>query len=172
MGDTEQSKTNRELLNENLELKSRLNEAQDTLSAIQNGEIDAIVTPNEYDGRQVYTLESADYLYRILVEEMSEGVATLTNSGTIFYSNAKLASMLEIQLEKMAGKKLTDFIFDQDKKTYQYLIDKGLESKTSSEIRIQSKNGKIIPVYISINSLKDLKGFYVVMTDLSEQKTS
>ena len=170
MENTEQSKTNKELQNENLELKSRLNEAEETLQAIQNGEIDAIVTPNGSDGPQVYTLESADYLYRILVEEMSEGVATLTNDGTIFYSNAKLASMLQIPLEKMAGKKLINFIFEHDKKTYQSLRDKGLKAKSSSEIRIKSTDGEIIPVYISINSLKDLKGLYIVITDLSEQK--
>ena len=114
MENTEQSKTNKELQDENLELKSRLNEAEETLQAIQNGEIDAIVTPNRSDRPQVYTLESADYLYRILVEEMSEGVATLTNDGTIFYSNAKLASMLQIPLEKMAGKKLINFIFEHN----------------------------------------------------------
>ncbi len=170
MENTEQSKTNKELQDENLELKSRLNEAEETLQAIQNGEIDAIVTPNGSDGPQVYTLESADYLYRILVEEMSEGVATLTNDGTIFYSNAKLASMLQIPLEKMAGKKLINFIFEHDKKTYESLRDKGLKAKSSSEIRIKSTDGEIIPVYISINSLKDLKGLYIVITDLSEQK--
>ena len=43
MENIEQSKTIEELRNENFELKSRLNEAEDTLSAIQNGEIDAIV---------------------------------------------------------------------------------------------------------------------------------
>ena len=170
MENTEQSKTNKELQDENLELKSRLNEAEETLQAIQNGEIDAIVTPNGFEGPQVYTLESADYLYRILVEEMSEGVATLTNDGTIFYSNAKLASMLQIPLEKMAGKKLINFIFEHDKKTYESLRDKGLKAKSSSEIRIKSTDGEIIPVYISINSLKDLKGLYIVITDLSEQK--
>ena len=30
--------------------------------------------------------------------------------------------------------------------------------------------GKIIPVYISVNTIKDLKGIYIVITDLSQQK--
>ena len=54
----------------------------------------------------VYTLESADYLYRILVQEMNEGVVTLTNDGTIFYSNSKLASMVHVPLEKITGQSL------------------------------------------------------------------
>ena len=35
-----------------LELQSRLDEAEETLTAIQNGEIDAIVAPNGSDGPQ------------------------------------------------------------------------------------------------------------------------
>ena len=30
--------------------------------------------------------------------------------------------------------------------------------------------GNVLPVYISVNTLKDLKGVYVVITDLSQQK--
>ena len=90
------SKTNDELLKDISELQIRLNEAEETLDAIQNGEVDAIVTPQGSNGPKVYTLESADTLYRNIVQEMSEGVATLTKDGTIFYSNAQLASMFQI----------------------------------------------------------------------------
>ncbi len=66
-----------------VELQNRLDEAEETLFAIQNGEIDAIISPEGLDGPKVYTLESADSLYRNLVQEMNEGVATLTLDGTI-----------------------------------------------------------------------------------------
>ena len=46
----------------------------------------------------------------MLVQEMNEGVATLTNDGTIFYGNEQLASMLQFPLEKIMGKRLNDFI--------------------------------------------------------------
>ena len=147
-----------------------MDEAEETLNAIQNGEIDAIVTPQGVDGPQVYTLESADYLYRNLVQEMNEGVATLTYDGTIFYSNAQLASMLQIPLEKFTGQKLNNFILPKDLETYHAIFEKGFETRSSGEISIQSVDGTIIPVHISVNSLKDLKGVYIVITDLSEQK--
>jgi PAS domain S-box-containing protein len=166
----DKSKTKEELIKENDELQSRLDEAEETLSAIQNGEIDAIVTPQGVDGPQVYTLESADYLYRNLVQEMNEGVATLTYDGTIFYSNAQLAAMLQIPLEKFTGQKLNSFILPKDLETYHAIFEKGFETRSSGEISIQSVDGTIIPVHVSINSLKDLKGVYIVITDLSEQK--
>ena len=45
---------------------------------------------------------------------MNEGVATLTNDGTIFYSNAQLASMLQVPLDKIIGLKLNNFILPED----------------------------------------------------------
>ena len=164
------SKTNDELIKVISELQLRLDEAEETLDAIQNGDVDAIVTPHGSDGPKVYTLESADTLYRNLVQEMSEGVATLTQDGTIFYSNAQLASMLQVPLDKIIGQKLTDFILPEDFKTYETLFDKGLKTKSNGEISIKSVEGNVLPVHISVNTVEDLKGVYVVITDLSQQK--
>ena len=164
------SKPKEDLLTEIEELKSRLDEAEETLNAIQNGEIDAIITPNGINGPKVYTLESADSLYRNLVQEMNEGVATLTIDGTIAYGNSQLASMLELPMEKLIGQKLYDFIIAKDKKIYPNIFNRGLKRKSSGEISIKSVRGNVLPVYISVNTLKDLKGVYVVITDLSQQK--
>ena len=153
-----------------VELQSKLDEAEETLFAIQNGEIDAIISPQGSDGPKVYTLESADSLYRNLVQEMNEGVATLTIDGTIVYGNSQLASMLELPMEKLIGQKLDDFIITNDVETYQKIFNKGFKTKSNGEIRIRSVRGNVLPVYISINTLKDLKGVYIVITDLSQQK--
>jgi PAS domain S-box-containing protein len=163
-------KSNEELVKEIVELQSRLEEAEDTLKAIQNGEIDAIVTPNSSAGPQVYTLEGADYLYRNLIEEMGEGVATLTNDGTIFYSNARLADMLQVPLERITGQRLSTYILPEDLGLYSAIFEKAFETSSKGEINLQSVDGTIIPVHISINTLTDLNGVYVVITDLSEQK--
>lgn len=153
-----------------LELQSRLDEAEQTLTAIQNGDIDAIVAPHGSDGPKVYTLESADSLYRNLVQEMNEGVATLAYDGTILYSNKKLAFLLKISMNEIIGLNLNDFILPKDLEKYQTIFDRGLETKNTGEIRIKSVEGSVIPIYISINNLKSLNGVYVVITDLSEQK--
>ena len=84
---------------------------------------------------------------------MTEGVATLTYDGTIFYSNARLASMLQIPLEKLTNQRLNDFILPEDLDTYNTIFDNGLKTGSSGEISIKSADGNIIPVYISINTL-------------------
>ena len=82
------------------------------------GKLMLLFLHNGSDGPKVYTLESADSLYRNLVQEMNEGVATLTLDGTILYGNSQLASMLQLPIEKLIGQKLYDFIIAKDVKTY------------------------------------------------------
>ncbi len=62
---------------ENAELRARLAEAEETLRAIRDGEVDALVVHGA-NGQQVYTLHGADHAYRTFVEHMHEGAATLT----------------------------------------------------------------------------------------------
>ncbi len=68
------------------ELEARLREAEETLDAIRNGDVDAVVVGGP-SGQQVYTLENADRPYRVLIEQMQEGAVTLSEDGTILYCN-------------------------------------------------------------------------------------
>ena len=58
------------------ELRMRLEEAEETLRAIRKGEVDALVVSGP-QGDQVYTLKGAEQPYRVFVETMNEGAATL-----------------------------------------------------------------------------------------------
>ena len=60
-------------------LRERLREAEETLDAIRNGDVDVVWVPDSVS--RVYTLETADQTYRLLVEEMQEGALTLTRGG-------------------------------------------------------------------------------------------
>jgi len=66
------AKKKREILRENEQLRSQLDEAEQALRAIRGGEVDALVLPGPH-GEEVYTLKTADHAYRVLVEEMQEG---------------------------------------------------------------------------------------------------
>ena len=54
------------------DLQARLEEAEETLRALRNGEVDAIIAEGP-EGDRVYTLKGADEAYRVVVEEMGEG---------------------------------------------------------------------------------------------------
>src|SRR5512135_378201 len=94
------------LAKENEELKARLTEAEELLAAIKSGEVDAFVTNDQ----QVFTLKTADRSYRVLVETINEGAATLAADGTVLYCNSRLAKMLAFPVEKLIGSSILDLV--------------------------------------------------------------
>ena len=78
------------LQRQNAELARRLDEAEATIQAIQQGAVDAFVV-EEVAGHRVYALESSERPYRLFVEEMLQGVATLNDSGMVTWCNRRLA---------------------------------------------------------------------------------
>ena len=58
-------------------LLARLRAAEETLRAIQSGEVDALMVSGRR-GEQVVSLKGGEPAYRMLVEAMSEGAATLS----------------------------------------------------------------------------------------------
>ena len=86
--------TNKQLITENEHLRSRLIEIEEALTAIRNGEVDAIMVSGK-KGEQVYSVSSAETPYRTFIEEMSEGAVTLTKEGVILYCNPKFAEIVQ-----------------------------------------------------------------------------
>ncbi|HYK21143.1 MAG TPA: hypothetical protein VEV42_10440, partial [Pyrinomonadaceae bacterium] len=76
-----------------VELRRRLEEAEETLRAIRQGEVDALVVDSP-QGEVIYTLTSADYPYRVMIDEMNEGAVSVSPDSFILYSNRHFASIL------------------------------------------------------------------------------
>ena len=87
-------KTKEQLIAENEGLRSRLNEMEEAIAAIRNGEVDAIVVSGK-QGEQVYSVSSAETPYRTFIEKMSEGAVTLSKEGTILYCNLRFAEIVK-----------------------------------------------------------------------------
>src|SRR5579863_8049653 len=84
-----------------------MDEAEQTLRAIQYGTVDAFVV-EEPEGHRVYTLEGSDLPYSTLVERMQQGAAMLDARGCIVYSNLSLAQLLGESREKVIRGYLQD----------------------------------------------------------------
>src|ERR1700680_3796392 len=74
-------------------LRARVRELEETFSAIQSGQVDAVVV-NTPKGENVFTLHGAEHPYRVLVENMNEGAATLAPDGTEILDNTSFARIL------------------------------------------------------------------------------
>ena len=91
------------------ELERRLAEAEETLEAIRQGDVDAVVI-NGPAGEQVYALAGSDHPYRILVEEMHQGTITLDPDGLILYCNRQFAAMMNTPVESIIGSGIQQFL--------------------------------------------------------------
>src|SRR3954470_11865136 len=94
-------------------LRQRLREAEETLDAIRDGHVEALVV-RAGEGEQIFTLRSADQPYRLMVEQMREGALTLAADGTILYCNRRFAELVDCPPERIAGHLLDDFIEPAD----------------------------------------------------------
>src|SRR4051812_37946584 len=101
---------------ENETLKRRLAEAEETLSAIRSGEVDAVVVRGG-KGNEVYTLTGAERPYRRLVESMTEGAAILLRDGTVLYCNGRLAEMVALPLASVIGGLFQRFVAARQRPT-------------------------------------------------------
>src|SRR4029079_16201920 len=92
-----------------IELERRLQEAEETLRAIREGEVDALVI-DDPNGEVIYTLTSADYPYRLMIDEMNEGAVSVSPDSFILYSNRNFASILGLTESITSGFPLGDYI--------------------------------------------------------------
>lgn len=76
------------------ELRRRLEEAEETLRAIRDGEVDALVMRNPADEDEVFTLEGGTESYRAFMEAMEIGAAAFDASGRLIYANRALIELL------------------------------------------------------------------------------
>ncbi|MGA9884270.1 MAG: ATP-binding protein [Candidatus Acidiferrales bacterium] len=84
-------------------------EFEEIVHAIRRGGIDALVVSGK-GGDQVVVLQDSEHPYRVLVENFSEGAATLDAAGDILYANDRLAEILGTPRERLIGAPLLDCV--------------------------------------------------------------
>ena len=150
-------------------LESRLEESEQLIEAIRAGEVDAFAI-NNADESIIYTLQSGDYAYRILIEEFGEGAINVTEEGLIVYTNPYFFELLQLPYEKVIGNSIFDFIHPDSKNEFNRLFNESLIGKSKGEINL-AVNETIIPVYVSLTSLQpNLPTMGIIITDFTEKK--
>jgi signal transduction histidine kinase len=155
------------LLSEIEELRTKLFEANSIINSIKEGAVDALVvsvdgTPN------IYSLESADYTYRILIEKFGEGALSLSDEGLILYCNEYFSKLIHIPCNQIIGTYFSSYMDIPDQ--FQ-LLTSMLGSGTRKQEILLNVNNKKIPVYLSLTDLNPtVAAIGAVVTDLSEKK--
>jgi len=154
------------------DLRQRLADAEETLRAIYQGEVDALVVRGPH-GPQIFTLRGAQEPYRILVERMHEGALTLSTEGLILYSNRHFATLIDRPLEQIVGRPLAEFVPAADVAVLQGLLSDGARWSVRRELCLQGGDG-LIPTLAAASPLVDEESSAVllIVTDLTAQKHS
>ena len=157
------------LLREIEELRSRMDEAESTLQAIQTGTVDVLIVPG-IDGGKFFSLEGADYPYRVIVDVMNEGVVTLGSDGIILSCNNRFAHFVKMPLEKILGKSLAKFAPTEDMSKLCVCPKEASGQGRSVTTVLLLEDGTTMPVKLSACAFEvgGLPALCVVVTDLTE----
>jgi PAS domain S-box-containing protein len=154
------------------ELEAQLAEAQETLRAIRNDEVDALVVERP-EGAQVFTLQGAETTYRLLVEEMNEGALLLGPDGTVLYGNARFAELAGVALERVMGASWETFFGVEEQPRLRDLLGAANAGCARGDLDLgQGSVGRPVSLLVCSMQRAQVPGFSVVVTDLTERKAA
>jgi PAS domain S-box-containing protein len=133
------------------EALARLAEAEDALRAIGAGEVDAFVVSDEH-GKAVFTLSTADRLYRIFLEQMRDGAATVSSEGLILYANQRLGELLSCTREELVGLPFARFVAGPLPRSGEVASATG--AGATAEIDLLDANGTVVPVLVGTTTIE------------------
>jgi PAS domain S-box-containing protein len=152
------------------ELEARLYEAEETLRAIREGEIDAVVIKGGAT-EQVFTLEGGSQSYRTFMEAMDIGAAAFDAEGQLLYANQALCKLLDRPAGALSGQALLDILDAVNQTTFRRLLTQALKERQSAEIHVRvgdSERSFLLtgaPIDFGIVS-----GVAITFTDISERE--
>jgi len=155
------------------ELQARLVEAEETLEAIRDGSVDALVIKGPDQAQQIFTLELADDTYQLMIESMSEGAITVSETGTVLYSNPQFSTMAGQPLKNIIGSPLQSFIFKNDAVLLSALLSEGSKDDKRAERSLRLNNKTKTEVIMSARRLPHIDDdnyMCIIVTDMTERK--
>lgn len=150
-------------------IMARIKAAQESLRKIPARDVDALVVFG-HRGPRIVTLQS-EAAYRMLVEAMSEGAATLSEDGVILYCNRKFAELAGRPKSRLVGSDLRSLI-DSSSGSLAGFLRMARKHVAKGEFNLLGKAGQPIPVHLSVGALQGYRGraLGMVVTDLTEQR--
>src|SRR4051812_418222 len=158
-----------ELLKENEELRRRLEEAEAALRAIHAGEVDAVLV--EAGREQVFTLETPDNPYRLLVAQVPHAAVTLTADGSVISCNRRFADLLQRPGASLRGRPFRDFVVPDSHAALDALLRDGRTIEVQDTLTLVRGDGTPATVCLGVSALREgALGLCLMVTDLTEQR--
>jgi PAS domain S-box-containing protein len=158
-----------DLLRENEDLRRRLEEAEEALRAIQAGEVDAVLV--EAGREQVYTLESPDNPYRLLVAQVPHAAVTLTADGAIIACNRRFADLVRRPPASLRGRPFRDFVAPDSYTALEALLRDGRTIEVRDTLALLRADGTSATTCLGVSALREgALGLCLMVIDLTEKQ--
>jgi PAS domain S-box-containing protein len=156
------------LIAENAELRARLEEMDQTLRAINEGEVDAVIVTGR-GGDRVFSLSEAENLHRLMVETMNEAGLAIMPDGMVVFCNNRACSILGLPRERLVGNDLGQFICPSDVDRFRQMLQNCRNAAVDSRIEFLVATGATVPMHIWANYLDrhDIPLICLLATDIS-----
>lgn len=149
-------------------LRQQLQEAQETLRAIRDGEVDAFVMQS----RGVYRVESlasSDTPYRVLVESVRGGALTVSSSGEVLFGNRGFAEKIGVPAAELINTPVSQWLSVEP--SLERLFEEARRGEAHAEGVLRTQTG-FVPVSATACALpNELSApvYCLVLTDLSDR---
>jgi PAS domain S-box-containing protein len=140
-------------------------EAGATVEAIRTAAIDALVV----GGEQVVMLDSAQRFYQAAVDRMQQGVVIVDAQGEIAYANQRMAAILGVQRERLAGSSLLKRAHHADEPALRSVLAARQGSSAQAEARLRRADNEYVATLVTVTAIADSQKMCLV-SDLSLQK--
>ena len=161
------------LQEENQELRRRLEEAEETLRAIREGEVDAVVVTGSR-GTQIFSLSGAESVYRLIVETMQEATLTVAPEGLILWCNPQFANLLQSPAGQILGKPLQMFVNPDQYPRIDALLEQTRDAPIRERVVFRAADDTPVPAYVDATRLLQPEGTIIclVVSNLTELESA
>lgn len=150
------------------DLRRRLDEAEETLRAIREGEVDALVVRRDA-GDEVFALDGQES-YRAFMEAMEIGAAAIDSGGRLVYANAALSTLLCCRSQDLSQDGLFTVIGEEAAATLRQLIGEARSDRRSRQIAVRCEGGiRHVEATVAPLSLAFGTGHALTFTDVTER---
>jgi len=153
------------------EVRAQLGELQQMVDAIRTGGVDSLIIGPPGQEQIHYT---ADRSYRLIVEAMNEGAATVSSDGIILGANPRLGAMTHQSVSELIGNPALDLIAEPHRPEFARLLDVAIGESARGEVDLIRSGGATVPVLLAVSGF-DLDGMLLrclVLTDLTAQRAA
>lgn len=137
---------------ENSALRAQLEEAEDALRAIREGEVDAVIVSGSH-GDRVFSLMETENLHRLMVETMNEAGFATSPDGLLLYCNGRASTLLRRPRSALLGRRLDEFVAPQDAERLRALLDASTSGTADDRLVFCADDGSAVPLHLWVSRL-------------------